>query len=71
MPIPTLEADAKPLREDELRRINAYWRAANYIAACQIYLLDNPLVKNPSWNSVWCLSRKSLENKLVFQQEQS
>ena len=29
----------------ELQKIDAYWRAANYLSACQLYLLDNPLLK--------------------------
>ncbi len=33
-----------PLDAEELRLINAYWRAANYLSAGQIYLLDNPLL---------------------------
>ncbi len=37
----------KPLSADELRRMNAYWRAANYLSVGQIYLLDNPLLKEP------------------------
>jgi len=36
-----------PLTEDELHRIDAYWRAANYLSAGQIYLLDNPLLREP------------------------
>jgi xylulose-5-phosphate/fructose-6-phosphate phosphoketolase len=32
---------------DELQRIDAYWRAANYLSVGQIYLLDNPLLKEP------------------------
>lgn len=36
-----------PLNADELRKIHAYWRAANYISAAQLYLLDNPLLKKP------------------------
>ncbi|MGD1913281.1 MAG: phosphoketolase [Rivularia sp. (in: cyanobacteria)] len=36
---------AKPLQDDELRKINAYWNAANYLSVGQIYLLDNPLLK--------------------------
>lgn len=31
----------------ELEKINAYWRAANYLSVGQIYLLDNPLLKEP------------------------
>ena len=37
----------KPLNEDELKSIDAYWRAANYLSVGQIYLLDNPLLKVP------------------------
>src|SRR5262249_32636953 len=32
---------------DELTRIDAYWRAANYLSVGQIYLRDNPLLKEP------------------------
>jgi xylulose-5-phosphate/fructose-6-phosphate phosphoketolase len=35
---------ALPPSDDELRRLDAYWRAANYLAVGQIYLLDNPLL---------------------------
>jgi len=31
----------------DLQRIDAYWRAANYLSAGQIYLLDNPLLAEP------------------------
>jgi xylulose-5-phosphate/fructose-6-phosphate phosphoketolase len=31
----------------ELERINAWWRAANYLSVGQIYLLDNPLLREP------------------------
>ena len=34
-----------PLTDDELRRIDAWWRAANYLSVGQIYLLDNPLLR--------------------------
>ncbi|MEV6517369.1 phosphoketolase family protein [Micromonospora chalcea] len=36
-----------PLTEEELRRLDAYWRAANYLTVGQIYLLDNPLLREP------------------------
>jgi xylulose-5-phosphate/fructose-6-phosphate phosphoketolase len=36
-----------PLDAEELRLIDAYWRAANYLSVGQIYLLDNPLVRVP------------------------
>jgi xylulose-5-phosphate/fructose-6-phosphate phosphoketolase len=38
--VPTLDADLA-------RKIDAYWRAANYLAVGQIYLCDNPLLKEP------------------------
>ena len=38
---------AKPLSAEELQQLNAYWRAANYLTACQLYLLDNPLLRRP------------------------
>jgi len=36
-----------PLSEEELARVHAYWRAANYLSVGQIYLLDNPLLRQP------------------------
>ncbi len=36
-----------PLDADLLRRMNAYWRAANYLSVGQIYLYDNPLLTKP------------------------
>jgi len=36
-----------PLDPDQLARIDAYWRAANYLSVGQIYLLDNPLLAEP------------------------
>ncbi|MEJ2686402.1 MAG: phosphoketolase family protein, partial [Gammaproteobacteria bacterium] len=41
------EAKEGPLTSEQLRTINAYWRAANYLSIGQIYLLDNPLLKEP------------------------
>ncbi|MEO7056877.1 MAG: phosphoketolase family protein [Caldimonas sp.] len=47
------EVTAPDAREDrtlgteELRRVNAYWRAANYVSVGQIYLYDNPLLREP------------------------
>ena len=37
----------QPLSEKQLKQIDAYWRAANYLTACQLYLLDNPLLERP------------------------
>src|SRR5690348_5739788 len=36
-----------PLSQDELAKINAYWRAANYLSVGQIYLFANPLLREP------------------------
>src|ERR1700761_6713476 len=36
-----------PLAPEELERMNAYWRACNYLAAGMIYLRDNPLLREP------------------------
>ena len=41
------DAECHPLAPDLLRRIDAYWRAANYLSVGQIYLYDNALLKEP------------------------
>ncbi len=38
---------SQPLAPEELRKINAYWRAANYLSVGQIYLYANPLLREP------------------------
>ncbi len=38
---------ARVLLKDEIDQIDAYWRAANYLSVGQIYLRDNPLLKEP------------------------
>src|SRR6478609_7114184 len=40
-------AAAGPLSGDELRKMDAYWRALNYLSVGQIYLLGNPLLREP------------------------
>ena len=52
MPDPTPSSAAPraatgPLTSAALRDIDAYWRAANYLSVGQIYLLDNPLLREP------------------------
>ncbi len=37
----------RPLAAEELKKIDSYWRAANYLSVGQIYLYDNPLLKEP------------------------
>jgi xylulose-5-phosphate/fructose-6-phosphate phosphoketolase len=46
MALSPLSSDG-PLSVDELQRIDAYWRAANYLSVGQIYLMDNPLLREP------------------------
>ncbi|MDA8094093.1 MAG: phosphoketolase family protein [Betaproteobacteria bacterium] len=41
------KTDAVPLSPEELHAVDAYWRAANYLSVGQIYLLDNPLLREP------------------------
>jgi len=55
---PRTNSAARPLSEDELRKIDAYWRASNYLSVGQIYLLDNPLLKKP-------LSREHIKPRLL------
>src|SRR5579863_2436277 len=43
----TTKARPGPLSADLLRKMNAYWRAANYLSVGQIYLKDNPLLDEP------------------------
>jgi xylulose-5-phosphate/fructose-6-phosphate phosphoketolase len=45
---PTLsKVSEQPLTPEELGKINAYWRAANYLSVGQIYLFANPLLREP------------------------
>jgi len=50
--------DTAPLSPTELHAINGYWRAANYLSVGQIYLLDNPLLREP-------LSLKHIKPRLL------
>ena len=50
--------EKQPLCEEMLTKMNAYWRAANYLSAGQLYLLDNPLLKKP-------LSLDQIKKKIV------
>jgi len=42
-----METTNKPLSRDLLQKMNAYWRAANYLSVGQLYLYDNPLLRKP------------------------
>ena len=45
-----------PITDELIGRMNRWWRAANYISACQLYLLKNPLLKEPlTWD---CIKKK-------------
>lgn len=52
------DAISEPLTHQELEKMNAYWRAANYLSVGQIYLLDNPLLKRP-------LSKEHIKPRLL------
>lgn len=41
------DAAKEPLGRVQLERIDAWWRAANYLSVGQIYLMDNPLLREP------------------------
>ncbi len=42
-----LSAAEGPLAREELELLHGYWRAANYLSVGQIYLVDNPLLREP------------------------
>ncbi len=50
--------EKQPLTDDYLEKMNAYWRAANYLSAAQLYMLDNPLLREP-------LTREQVKKKIV------
>jgi xylulose-5-phosphate/fructose-6-phosphate phosphoketolase len=49
---------SRPLTEQELDGLDAYWRAANYLSVGQIYLMDNPLLRKP-------IERKHVKPRLL------
>ena len=53
-----LTVDTAPLSPTLLTRIDAYWRAANFLSVGQIYLYDNPLLREP-------LSTKHIKPRLL------
>ena len=50
--------EKKPLTDEYLKKMDAYWRAANYLAAAQLYMLKNPLLREP-------LTRDQVKKKIV------
>ena len=55
---PTTQGGIRMLDQTALKKIDAYWRASNYLAAGQLYLLDNPLLRRP-------LTRDDVKKKIV------
>src|SRR5690242_11678507 len=53
-----LTAPAQPLSTELLRKMDAYWSAANYLSVGQIYLLNNPLLREP-------LKREDIKPRLL------
>ena len=50
--------EKQPLTDEYLKKMDAYWRAANYLGAAQLYLLDNPLLREP-------LTMEHIKKKIV------
>lgn len=50
--------EKQPLTEEYLKKMDRYWDAVNYLAAGQLYLLDNPLLREP-------LSMEHVKKKIV------
>ena len=46
-PQETNVVEKQPVTDEYLKKMDAYWRAANYLGAAQLYLLDNPLLREP------------------------
>src|SRR5579859_6849929 len=53
-----LEVDTPTLTPDELRKMDAYWRACNYLCAGMLYLKENPLLREP-------LKAEQIKNRLL------
>ena len=46
------------IKYSEIEKLDAYWRASNYLSACQLYLVDNPLLERP-------LEKTDIKKKIV------
>src|SRR5215469_8372291 len=55
---PTAPPSAGPLSKDELRKMDAYWRACNYLCVGMLYLQQNPLLRHP-------LKPEHIKNRLL------
>ena len=54
----SLDMNARPLEAEELRKMNAYWMACNYLCAGMLYLRENPLLREP-------LKPEHIKNRLL------
>ena len=58
-----------PITESYLKKLDAFWRTANYLSAAQLYLLDNPLLKRPLTEAD--VKKKSSATGALFQDRTS
>ena len=56
--------EKQPVTDEYLKKMDAYWRAANYLGAAQLYLLDNPLLREP-------LTMEHVKKKIVGSEQGS
>ena len=56
--LPRAASGFEPLTADEIRKMNAYWRACNYLSAGMLYLCSNPLLREP-------LKPEHIKNRLL------
>jgi xylulose-5-phosphate/fructose-6-phosphate phosphoketolase len=56
--LPQAASGFEPLTADEIRKMNAYWRACNYLSAGMLYLCSNPLLREP-------LKPEHIKNRLL------
>jgi len=56
--LPLAASGFEPLTADEVRKMNAYWRACNYLSAGMLYLCSNPLLREP-------LKPEHIKNRLL------
>jgi xylulose-5-phosphate/fructose-6-phosphate phosphoketolase len=56
--LPRTASGFEPLTADEIRKMNAYWRACNYLSAGMLYLCSNPLLREP-------LKPEHIKNRLL------
>jgi len=58
IPASASQTEGAPLTSEELRKMNAYWRACNYLCAGMLYLRENPLLREP-------LKAEHVKNRLL------